>query len=83
MGRGENTTIYHHCTFHLSLNNSRIRGRSRAVISCTKHHRQNRPRPPARVHVVDVEKEMNFLDFFKEVGYLLPKDLNVSEKAKQ
>jgi len=30
-----------------------------------------------RVHVVGVEKEMNFLDLFKEVGYLLPEDLNV------
>lgn len=30
-----------------------------------------------RVHVLGVEKEMNFLDLFKEVGYLLPEDLNV------
>jgi len=33
---------------------------------------------PLRIHVVGVEKEMNFLDIFREVGYLLPSDLSVS-----
>ena len=32
---------------------------------------------PLRIHVVGAEKEMNFLDLFKEVGYLLPEDLQV------
>ena len=30
---------------------------------------------PMRVHVVGIEKELNFLDVFSEVGYLLPKDI--------
>jgi hypothetical protein len=30
-----------------------------------------------RIHVVGVEKEMNFLDLFQEVGYLLPEDFMV------
>ena len=34
---------------------------------------------PLRIHVVGAEKEMNFLDLFKEVGYLLPEDLDVSD----
>ena len=32
---------------------------------------------PLRIHVVGVEKEMNFLDIFREVGNLLPEDLLV------
>jgi hypothetical protein len=32
---------------------------------------------PLRLHVVGVEKEMNFMDLFQEVGYLLPEDLQV------
>jgi hypothetical protein len=32
---------------------------------------------PLRLHVVGIEKEMNFLDLFREVGYLLPSDLSV------
>lgn len=32
---------------------------------------------PMRVHVIGVEKELNFLDLFKEVGYLLPLDLKI------
>lgn len=31
-----------------------------------------------RIHVVGIEKELNFLDMFKELGYLLPEDLSVS-----
>lgn len=31
-------------------------------------------RRPLRIHVVGVEKEMNFIDLFREVGYLLPDD---------
>lgn len=34
---------------------------------------------PLRIHVVGAEKEMNFLDLFKEVGFLLPEDLKVSK----
>lgn len=31
-----------------------------------------------RIHIVGVEKELNFLDLFKEFGFLLPVDVNVS-----
>lgn len=33
---------------------------------------------PLRIHVVGIEKEMNFLDIFREVGYLLTEDMSVS-----
>lgn len=33
---------------------------------------------PMRLHLVGVEKELNFLDMFQEVGYLLPDDFEVS-----
>ena len=33
---------------------------------------------PLRIHVVGTEKELNFLDLFRELGYLLPEDLQVS-----
>ena len=33
---------------------------------------------PLRLHVVGIEKELNMIDIFKEVGYLLPKDLKVN-----
>ena len=36
-----------------------------------------------RIHVVGVEKELNFLDLFKELGFLLPSDLNVSLEYSQ
>eukprot|EP00986_Skeletonema_menzelii_P013196 scaffold7554_cov143-Skeletonema_menzelii.AAC.4 len=29
---------------------------------------------PLRVHLVGIEKELNFIDLFREVGYLLPKE---------
>jgi hypothetical protein len=32
---------------------------------------------PLRIHVVGAEKEMNFLDLFREVGFLLPEDFQV------
>jgi hypothetical protein len=32
---------------------------------------------PMKVHVVGIEKELNFIDFFREVGFLLPKEVNV------
>ena len=32
-----------------------------------------------RIHLVGIEKELNFIDLFKEVGYLLSEDLPVSE----
>lgn len=35
-------------------------------------------RRPLRIHVIGAEKEINFLDLFKEVGYLMPADLKVS-----
>jgi hypothetical protein len=34
-------------------------------------------RRPLRIHLVGVEKELNFLDLFQELGYLLPEDLEV------
>lgn len=34
---------------------------------------------PLRIHVVGAEKEMNFLDLFQELSYLLPDDLKVSQ----
>jgi hypothetical protein len=33
---------------------------------------------PLRIHVVGTEKELNFLDLFQELGFLLPEDLKVS-----
>jgi hypothetical protein len=32
---------------------------------------------PLRIHLVGVEKELNFLDLFKEVSFLLPQDMMV------
>jgi hypothetical protein len=32
---------------------------------------------PLRLHVVGIEKELNFLDLFQEVGYLIPEDFEV------
>jgi hypothetical protein len=32
---------------------------------------------PLRIHVVGAEKEMNFLDLFQELGFLLPESLSV------
>jgi hypothetical protein len=34
---------------------------------------------PLRIHVVGTEKELNFLDLFQELGFLLPEDLKVSQ----
>jgi hypothetical protein len=34
---------------------------------------------PLRIHVVGAEKEMNFLDLFKEVTFLLPDDIKVRD----
>ena len=36
---------------------------------------------PLRVHVVGTEKELNFLDLFKEVGFLAPDDFEVSTNS--
>jgi hypothetical protein len=36
---------------------------------------------PLRLHLVGVEKELNFLDLFQELGYLLPLDLEVRGRA--
>ncbi|EEC50940.1 predicted protein [Phaeodactylum tricornutum CCAP 1055/1] len=43
-------------------------------VPCTVAHMLNRP---LRIHVVGVEKELNFLDLFKEVSFLLPDDVAV------
>ena len=32
---------------------------------------------PLRIHVVGIEKELNFVDLFKEVGYLIPESINI------
>ena len=32
---------------------------------------------PLRVHVVGIEKELNFVDLFREVGYLLPEETHL------
>jgi hypothetical protein len=32
---------------------------------------------PLRVHIVGAEKEINFLDIFKEVAYMLPEDFSI------
>ena len=33
---------------------------------------------PLRIHVVGVEKELNFLEIFRELAYLMPNDIKVS-----
>ena len=32
---------------------------------------------PLRIHVVGIEKELNFVDLFKELGYLMPKNIDI------
>jgi hypothetical protein len=34
---------------------------------------------PLRIHIVGIEKEANFLDLFREVGFLLPEDFKVRQ----
>ena len=34
---------------------------------------------PLRIHVVGAEKEINFLDMFKEIIFLLPEDIQVCD----
>jgi hypothetical protein len=41
------------------------------AVPCTVARMLKRP---LRVHIVGAEKEMNFLDLFREVSYLLPRD---------
>ena len=36
---------------------------------------------PLRIHIVGTEKELNFLDLFKELGFLLPEDLKVRQDS--
>lgn len=43
-------------------------------VPCTVAQMLNRP---LRIHIVGVEKEINFLDLFKEVSFLLPEDFRV------
>lgn len=38
---------------------------------------------PLRLHLVGVEKELNFLDLFQEFGYLIPLDLEVRGRVGQ
>jgi hypothetical protein len=42
------------------------------TVPCTVARMLKRP---LRVHIVGSEKELNFLDLFKEVAFLLPSDL--------
>jgi hypothetical protein len=32
---------------------------------------------PLKIHLVGIEKELNFIDFFKELGFLLPANVNI------
>jgi len=43
-------------------------------VPCTVARMLNRP---LRIHIVGAEKEINFLDLFKEVSFLLPDDFRV------
>jgi hypothetical protein len=60
------------CTFPLTLYYA-VQEYGKAPIIVSKM--LNRP---LRIHVVGVEKELNFLDLFKEFGFLLPENTNVS-----
>ena len=60
------------CTFPLTLYHSvQEYGKVPIVVSKMLHR-------PMRIHVVGVEKELNFLDIFKEFAFLLPDDFAVS-----
>lgn len=37
---------------------------------------------PMRLHVVGIEKELNFLDMFCEVGFILPRNIKVSYESR-
>lgn len=60
------------CTFPLTLYHA-VQEYGKVPIIVSKMLKR-----PLRIHVVGVEKELNFLDLFKEFGYLLPDEVNVS-----
>lgn len=60
------------CTFPLTLYRAIV---EYGEVPVTVARMLNRP---LRIHVVGTEKELNFLDLFQELGYLLPEDLQVS-----
>jgi hypothetical protein len=59
------------CTFPLTLYYA-IQEHGKVPVTISKMLKR-----PMRIHVVGVEKELNFLDLFKEVGFLLPDDFKV------
>ena len=59
------------CTFPLSFFHA-IRCHGQVPVTVARMLRRR-----LRIHAVGVEKEMNFLDLFAELGYLLPKELEV------
>ncbi|KAG7353421.1 hypothetical protein IV203_002776 [Nitzschia inconspicua] len=59
------------CTFPLTIYYAIIQ---HGEVPVTVARMLNRP---LRIHVVGAEKEMNFLDLFQEVGFLLPEDLHL------
>lgn len=61
------------CTFPLTLYYAITKY---GEVACTVARMLKRP---LRVHIVGVEKEANFLDLFQEVGFLSPKDFQVSK----
>lgn len=59
------------CTFPLTLYHA-VQEYGKVPIVVSKMLKR-----PLRIHIVGVEKELNFLDLFKEFGYLLPADIDV------
>ena len=59
------------CTFPLTVYYAI---ESHGQVPCTVARMLKRP---LRIHIVGVEKEANFLDLFREVGFLLPADFAV------
>jgi len=59
------------CTFPLTIYHAIVQY---GEVPVTVARMLNRP---LRIHVVGTEKELNFLDLFQELGYLLPEDLKV------
>lgn len=58
-------------TFPLTLHHAIV---EYGTVPCTVAKMLNRP---LRVHIVGAEKEMNFLDLFQEVAFLLPSDFPI------
>ena len=59
-------------TFPLTMHYALLKHGAVPITVAKMLHRQ------LRIHVIGIEKELNFLDLFKELGFLLPDDLNVS-----